>query len=80
VAALDRDGARRAMVRGLEGFRAAWVPCALAARKLECDQRTVRAWIARGVLRGRRVRSYRDGRVRWFVSRSALLGWLEARE
>lgn len=65
---------------GLEGHRSAWVPCALAAAKLECDKRTVRAWIVRGVLRGRRVRSYRDGRVRWFVSRRDLLEWLEAVE
>jgi hypothetical protein len=58
--------------------RCAWVPLALAARKLEMDPRTVRAWIARRILRGKRVRSYRDGRSRWFVRRADLAEWLES--
>lgn len=60
--------------------RAAWVPAAHVARRLGLDVRTVRTWIAKRIFRGRRVRSYRDGRSRWFVLRVDLVAWEEGRE
>ncbi len=51
---------------------AAWVRAAVAARRLGVDVRTVRRWVALGVIDGRRVRTYRDGRCSVFVVRAAL--------
>ena len=47
---------------------AAWV----AARRIGVTVRTVRRWIASGAIEGKRIKAYRDGRARWFVTRAAL--------
>lgn len=57
----------------------ALVPAAYAARRIGVTPRTIRRWIAGGVLQGRAVPSYaRDRRCRWFVLRAALDAWLTA--
>lgn len=51
----------------------ALVSAAYAARRIGVTARTVRRWVAAGVLAGRRVESYRgDRRCRWFVERASL--------
>lgn len=55
--------------------RSEWVPATVAARRLGVKPKTVRRWVALGVIAGNRVPSYADGRCFVFVLRSALDAW-----